>query len=148
MLSQLSRALVFLLVWSCATTRQPTRRADLTTTCTGRPSTDTTVFDTTRVSETPKPRQHRYLPRYPEELRAAGIEGQVVVGAIVDRHGMVEPRSVRVVRGSKAALDREAVSTVAGTLFAPGCRGDSAVRVWIVVPVEFRVGHTLSGLPN
>jgi TonB family protein len=79
---------------------------------------------------------------YPELLRRAGIEkGRVVVQAIIDSTGHVEPSSVKVLESSHPGFDQAAKNFVLGAVFAPGRPGrvdGRAVRALINVPVEFR----------
>jgi len=93
-------------------------------------------FDARVVEEPPALLSHP-APRYPEVLRQAGIEGDVMVEAVLDTLGHVEPGSLRVVRGAHALLDAEAVTVVSGSLYRPGRMGAHAVRVRIQVPVRF-----------
>ncbi|MDX9727542.1 MAG: TonB family protein [Bacteroidales bacterium] len=77
--------------------------------------------------------------RYPEEAKAAGIEGRVIVRFIVSRSGKVE--GITVLKGVDPLLDAEAVRLV-GTLpdFSPGKQAGKAVDVWYMVPVTFSLG--------
>ncbi len=77
--------------------------------------------------------------RYPEEAKAAGTEGRVIIRFIVTRTGRVE--GVSVLKGVDPVLDAEAARLV-GTLpdFMPGKQGGKAVDVWYMVPVTFSLG--------
>lgn len=77
--------------------------------------------------------------RYPEESKAAGREGRVIVRFIVTKTGKVE--GISVLKGVDPLLDAEAIRLV-GTLpdFKPGKQGDKAVDVWYMVPVTFSLG--------
>ena len=78
----------------------------------------------------------RISPEYPEEARRKEIEGLVVVEAILDREGRVEP-NVQVVR-SIPILDEEAVAAVRKWRFRPARdRDGSPVRVILEVPIRF-----------
>ena len=78
----------------------------------------------------------RVPPEYPEEARRKEIEGLVVLEAILDREGRVEP-DVQVVR-SIPILDEEAVSAVRKWRFRPGRdRDGSPVRVILEIPIRF-----------
>ncbi len=76
--------------------------------------------------------------RYPELLRQAGIEGRVVVEAVIDTSGRVEPGSVRVAWSSNPLFDGPARAVVAASRFRPGRANGRAVRVKVTIPVAFQ----------
>lgn len=76
-------------------------------------------------------------PRYPELLRQAGVEGRVVVEAVIDTLGRAEPASLRVVSGADPLFNREAVAVVLASRYRPGRADGRAVRVRILLPVTF-----------
>ena len=74
--------------------------------------------------------------RYPEEAKAKGIEGKVVVRFYVNTEGNVE--GISVIKGIDPALDAEAIRDVSHLkAFKPGMQGGKAVDVWYMVPVNF-----------
>jgi protein TonB len=78
-------------------------------------------------------------PRYPEQLRAAGVTGRVVVRFVVDTLGRVEPGSV-VIREASHDLYADAVRTVLASLrFSPAEAGGRKVRMLVELPFEFRL---------
>ncbi len=77
--------------------------------------------------------------RYPELLRQAGVEGRVVVEAVIDTSGRVEPGSVTVVLSSNPRFDAPARDVVAASRFRPGRINGRPVRVRVHVPVAFQV---------
>ena len=73
-------------------------------------------------------------PAYPRLAREAGIEGEVLVRAVVDQHGRV----ARVVVSSGPELLRDAAAAaVRAALFRPALQNGSAVRVWVAIPIRF-----------
>lgn len=90
-----------------------------------------------RVVEEPPALLAHPEPRYPEVLRQAGVEGRVLVEAVLDTLGRVEPGSLRVVRGAHPLLEAEALVVVRGSRYRAGRMGTRAVRVRIQVPVGF-----------
>ena len=81
-------------------------------------------------------------PAYPERLRAAGIEGRVVLEAVIDTLGRAEG-AARVVESSAQGFEAAALAYVQGALFRPGRVRGRAVRVLIRLPI----GFSLRGAP-
>lgn len=78
-------------------------------------------------------------PRYPDQLRAAGVTGRVVVRLVVDTIGRVEPASV-VIRESSHELFAQAVRAVLPALrFAAAEAGGRKVRMLVDLPFEFQL---------
>jgi protein TonB len=77
------------------------------------------------------------LPRYPDLLRQAGIEGRVVLEAIVDATGRVEAGSVVVAEATNPAFVGVARAALLATLFRPGAVNGRPVRVKVRIPYEF-----------
>lgn len=76
-------------------------------------------------------------PRYPDILRQAGIEGRVVVEAVIDTTGRAERDGLRVVSSTHPLFAPEASALVLGSRYRPARFGGRAVRVRILVPVAF-----------
>jgi len=111
----------------------PGQGGDTTGGSTGTPGA---VLDVRVVPVQPVLLAHPPL-RYPEILRRAGIEGDVLVEAVLDTLGSVERGSPRVVRGAHPLFDAEALAVVAASRYRAGRMGAQAVRVRILVPVRF-----------
>jgi protein TonB len=80
----------------------------------------------------------RIIPTYPAFARARGLEGLVVLTAIVDRAGHVEEAIT--VTQSIPMLDAAAVDALRRWRFEPGRDRDGApVRVLIEVPIRFQL---------
>ena len=85
-------------------------------------------------------------PVYPALLRQARIQGRVVVRAIVDTTGRVEPTSVRILKSPSAAFDQPTRDWVLKALFRPARFHGRAVRVFINLPVDYSL-TAASGAP-
>jgi protein TonB len=79
------------------------------------------------------------VPRYPEILRQAGIDGRVMAEAVVDTSGRVEPASVRIVSAAHPLFAEEARLVMLASRFRPGRMGGRAVRVRIRLPMSFDI---------
>jgi len=76
----------------------------------------------------------RVPPVYPDLAREAGVDGTVMVQALVGKDGKV--KDVRVVK-SIPMLDENAKSAVRQWVFKPALSNNKPVAVWVGVPVKF-----------
>ena len=76
---------------------------------------------------------------YPELLQQAGIQGRVIIQAIIDTSGRAEPPSVKVIETPNPGFSQPARDHVLGALFRPARVHGRAVRVLMRVPVEFKI---------
>jgi periplasmic protein TonB len=80
---------------------------------------------------------HQVQPRYTELARRAGVQGTVIVEAIIDEQGNVD--NVRVLRGLPMGLDREAVTAVQQWKFRPALLGSKPVKIYFTLTVNFTI---------
>jgi periplasmic protein TonB len=73
-------------------------------------------------------------PAYPDIAREAGVDGTVLVQALVGKDGKV--KDTRVVK-SIPMLDASAVAAVKQWVFKPALSNNKPVAVWVAVPVKF-----------
>lgn len=73
--------------------------------------------------------------KYPEIARRNGIEGRVIVRALIGKDGRVEKTLID--EGSNKALEEAAVDAVKSTIFTPAQQNKAPVKVWIQIPVNF-----------
>ena len=76
----------------------------------------------------------RIPPEYPLDARRAGVDGTVMVQALVGKDGRV--KNTRVVK-SIPMLDEAAVAAVRKWVFKPAATNNKAVAYWVAVPVRF-----------
>jgi len=79
--------------------------------------------------------------QYPNLLRQAGIQGRVLVRAIIDTTGRAEPASVRVIESPHPGFDQAARDFVLHARFSHGLLRGRAVRTLITFPVNFRTAR-------
>ena len=79
------------------------------------------------------------LPTYPDLLRQAGIEGQVVLEARVDTTGRVQRGSITVVSASHPGFVAPARAALLATLFRPARVNGHAVTTLVRVPFAFSI---------
>jgi protein TonB len=77
------------------------------------------------------------LPRYTEVARRAGVQGTVVVEAIIDEQG--HATDVRILRGLPMGLDRAAVEAIQQVTFKPAMMGNRPVKVYFTLTVNFAI---------
>jgi protein TonB len=94
------------------------------------------VYPAAVVEEAPTLLAGRTLG-YPELLRRAGIEGRVIVEAVIDTNGRAEPATIAIVHASHPAFAGPVRDYLRGALFRPGRVHGRAVRVLVRVPVAF-----------
>jgi len=73
--------------------------------------------------------------KYPEMARRNGIEGIVLVGALIGKDGRIE--KIQVIESDNEVLNSAAVKAVQETTFTPAKQNGQAVRVWARVPIRF-----------
>lgn len=105
---------------------------------TGMVPTGNEVFMEAIVEEKPERLSGPQL-NYPELLRQAGIQGRVIVQAIIDTLGRAEPPSIKVTQSPNPGFDGSAKNLVLKSLFRPARVHGHAVRVLIQIPIDFRI---------
>lgn len=75
---------------------------------------------------------------YPEIARKASIEGRVLVYAQIDENGQVLRTKVMKSLGPNGC-DEAAVAAITAVKWKPAKQRDRPVKVWIAVPVDFRL---------
>ena len=78
-------------------------------------------------------------PRYPETLRAAGIEGSVLVELVIDTAGRIEPGSVRIVEATRPPFAAAVRAALDEYRFLPAEVGGRPVRVRVRLPFTFEL---------
>lgn len=73
---------------------------------------------------------------YPEVARKNGIEGKVIVQAVVDENGKVI--SAKTLKGIGGGCDEVAMDAVKESRFIPGKQGGKPVKVQVSIPIVFK----------
>jgi periplasmic protein TonB len=79
------------------------------------------------------------LPVFPDLLRQAGVQGKVVLEAVVDTTGRVLPQSISVVSATNPGFVAPARQALLATLFRPAMTGGKPVRLRVHIPYEFTI---------
>jgi len=85
-------------------------------------------------------------PVYPALLKQAGIQGRVVLRAVIDTTGRVEPASIQIMKSPNPAFDQPTKDWVLKALFRPARLHGRGVRVFINLPVDYSL-TAASGSP-
>jgi len=78
---------------------------------------------------------------YPRLLREAGVEGTVVIEAVIGTDGRPERETVRVVSATRREFEGPARDMVLRALFRPGRVRGAKVRVVVRLPIAFRLAR-------
>jgi protein TonB len=77
-------------------------------------------------------------PQYPRLARRRGYQGTVILDVLVDPEGRVD--DLRLFKSSGySSLDRTAIASVREWSFEPGRKGGEKVKMWVRVPISFRL---------
>ena len=79
----------------------------------------------------------RVKPDYTRAAQMAGLEGDVVLEAVIDERGRVT--DLQVLRGLDPGLDQAAVDAVRRWRFKPSLRNGKPVKVFYILTVHFRL---------
>ena len=78
-------------------------------------------------------------PPYPDLLRDAGIQGRVVLLAVVDTTGRVEPSSIKSLQTPSPGVNRSTRQWALAALFRPARIQGRAVRALVRLPLDYAV---------
>jgi TonB family protein len=78
-------------------------------------------------------------PVYPALLKQAGIQGRVILPAVIDTTGRVEPASVRILKSPHPGFDQPTKDWVLKALFRPARLQGRGVRVFINLLVDYSI---------
>jgi periplasmic protein TonB len=106
--------------------------------CSGTAVSDSTVYDTTQMTERPVLYDAEPL-RYPAKARARGVEGRVLLAVTINADGRPDAQSIQTISSPDSELTNAAVQWVRGARFEPVCLAGRAVRVRIGIPVDFKI---------
>jgi TonB family protein len=94
---------------------------------------DTVVEKPVRLVWTP--------PAYPPLLRLAGIQGVVIVEAIIDTTGRAEPNSVKIVKSPHPGFDQSVQRAILDSRWRPSRVNGKPVRMLIQEAITFHAEH-------
>ena len=77
-------------------------------------------------------------PAYPDAMRRAGIEGRVVLKALVNTRGRVVPSSILVLRSTDPEFSTPAVLALSAARFRPARLAGARIEAWVTIAVDFK----------
>ncbi len=105
-----------------------------------RAPADTAVVSAADLEQPPQlVAQSCAAPVYPPMLRAARVEGRVLIQAVVDTLGRVEPGSLEILQTGHSQFNDAARRSVVSCRFRPAMAGGRPVRARVHVPISFRL---------
>ncbi|MCG8604387.1 energy transducer TonB [bacterium] len=81
--------------------------------------------------------------KYPELAVKAGIEARVMIGVLIDEKGNSIKTQVLKSSGSPIPFDDAAAEAVMKVKWKPAKQRDRTVKVWVSVPIVFKLQETL-----
>src|SRR5205085_1912516 len=107
-----------------------------TTTATVKSQNEYVEFQLTSQAS---PKADNVRPRYPDALRAANVEGDVLAQFIVDETGTVDPRTFRVLRTTDPQFTDAVRQALPMMRFNPAEAGGRHVKQLLTMPFTFRL---------
>jgi protein TonB len=76
---------------------------------------------------------------YPARLRAADVQGRVLIEFVVDELGQVEGASIRKIESTHPDFEEATRALVLLLRWEPARRNGRPVRTWVRMPVDWRI---------
>jgi protein TonB len=99
------------------------------------------IWDSHQVDRAPAIAGRAIEPRYPTQLRTAGIEGRVVLQFVVDTLGRAEPGDVTVIETSHPQFAEAVREVLPRYRFIPGEASGHRVRTRVQIPFDFKLAR-------
>lgn len=77
-------------------------------------------------------------PKYSDLMRRGGIEGRVVLKALVSTRGRVYPSSILVLRTTDVAFVAPARQALRDAVFRPARLGGTRIEAWITIGIDVK----------
>ena len=106
---------------------------------------DSTTYKDFQVEQTAQPQPGNAAPRYPDVLRAAGVDGDVIVQFVVDTTGRADMRTFKILKSSHDLFTAAVREALANMTFAPAEVGHKKVKQLLQMPFEFSMTQATVG---
>jgi TonB family protein len=108
---------------------------------------DTTTFREFQVEKEAQPVTFGPAPRYPDSLRVANVEGEVVSQFVVDTTGLVDMNTFKALKETHPLFTEAVKSALPNMKFAPATVGGKKVKQLVQMPFQFSLSKT-TGTPG
>jgi TonB family protein len=102
-----------------------------------RPTLPKDVYLDYQVERPASPMPSNTMPRYPDALRAANVQGEVVAQFIVNENGIADSATFMVVRATNEEFARAVRASLASFRFSPALVGGHPVKQIVQMPFRF-----------
>ena len=103
---------------------------------------DTTTFRDFQVENEAQPITYGPAPRYPDSLRVATVEGEVVAQFVVDTSGRIDMSTFKALKESHPDFTAAVKSALPNMKFAPATVGGKKVKQVVQMPFQFNLSKT------
>jgi TonB family protein len=107
--------------------------------------TDKTTFFEFQVEQPARPAPNNPSAKYPDLLRAAGVDGEVLAQFVVDTTGHIDMGTFKVVKTTHDLFTASVRATLPNMTFLPAEVGGRKVKQLIQMPFEFSMGQSVNG---
>lgn len=83
---------------------------------------------------------------YPDQARKEGLEGKVILNVLITENGDVE--DINILKSLSKGCDDAAIAAVKLTKWQPAKSKDTPVKVWVGIPVVFRLNENKPSDPH
>jgi protein TonB len=105
----------------------------------GAPAAENTIYSEAQVEKPALAAPGSPAPRYPELLKAAGVEGEVVVTFVVDTTGRADPASLRILSTTNELFGAAVRTALPNMRFIPAEVGGKRVKQQVQQPFVFNI---------
>ncbi|HHE37051.1 MAG TPA: energy transducer TonB [Candidatus Cloacimonetes bacterium] len=135
--------LIIISSFGCSSTKTYKRKAEQSSLT---PLIPTEIYSETEFGKTPKDFKYteppvierQFPPEYPEEAKAKGWEGKVLLNVEILDNGQIG--MIEIIESSGyPILDESAVKAAKTWKLSPAKNGNETVGVWVEFPIEFKI---------
>jgi len=103
---------------------------------------DTTTFREFQVENEAQPLTFGPAPRYPDSLRVANVEGEVVSQFVVDTTGLADMNTFKALKETHPLFTTAVKSALPNMRFTPATVGGHKVKQLVQMPFQFNLSKT------
>jgi TonB family protein len=107
--------------------------------------TDSTTFREFQVEQPARPAPNNPAAKYPDLLRQAGVDGEVLIQFVVDTTGRADMRTFKVLKSTHDLFTASVRASLPNMTFYPAEVGGKKVKQLLQMPFEFSMGQSKNG---